>query len=124
MEALKEGRLDHRTFVFSYGYEFIKFVIKRGEKDGVYPLSHWIFTRMNLIDWREDWTIYDIYNYYPNGDSIEFWRELKICIEERMKEMNENLKNVVTRSREGIAEYIELISDLWDYARNNLKPEN
>ena len=67
-EALKQGNLDHRTWIF----DNIEKVYKayRSVKRGKEP-SH------DLIDLDvEHWTLRDLYLYHPRGRDVDFWEEL------------------------------------------------
>jgi hypothetical protein len=75
--ALKEGHLDHRSWIFNKNsVETVINTLKEVKKGRVPPDGK--------ID-IESWSVSDLYNFHPRGKDESFWRELLVEIDARLE---------------------------------------
>jgi hypothetical protein len=100
LAALREGRLDHRLWVFTKGKRLLETLIARLERldpealgapieflEERYPVLTELLD--NQVDIDEIWTLRDLIAYYPRGREIAFYQELLQEIEKRVKANSE-----------------------------------
>jgi len=96
LAALREGRLDHRLWVFTKGKQLLETLImwlKRLDPEALgapieflgerYPALRELLD--NQVDIDEIWTLRDLIAYYPAGKKIEFYQEILREIEKRLE---------------------------------------
>jgi hypothetical protein len=96
LATLREGRLDHRLWVFTKGKQLLETLIARLERldpealgapieflEARYPVLAELLD--NQVDIDERWTLRDLMAYYPRGRDIAFYRELLAEIEKRLE---------------------------------------
>lgn len=74
-EALQNGNLDHRGWIFEERTLKEIAAAYRAVRRGREP-------NPGVID-IEPWTIQDLYRYHPRGNEADFWREIIVAIRER-----------------------------------------
>jgi len=102
LATLREGRLDHRLWIFSKGKQLLETLITRLERldpetlgapvdflEERYPGIGELLD--NQVDIDEIWTLRDLMAYYPRGRDIAFYQELLGEIERRL-EANPDLR--------------------------------
>jgi hypothetical protein len=75
--ALKEGNLDHRSWIFDEKQVIPLINAYKEVSKGKQPQN-------GIID-LESWTISDLYTYHPQGKDSAFWKELLTEINKRMQ---------------------------------------
>jgi len=75
-KALKQGRLDHRLYLFSK--ETIKKIEKAIDNIRIGSLPY-----NEKIDYKEPWTLQYLYFEHPDGNKLEFWKNLSDSLKER-----------------------------------------
>jgi hypothetical protein len=96
LATLREGRLDHRLWIFSKGKQLLETLIARLERldpealgapvdflEERYPGIGELLD--DQVDIDEIWTLRDLMAYYPRGRDIAFYQELLGEIERRLK---------------------------------------
>jgi hypothetical protein len=96
LAALRDGRLDHRLWIFTKGKQLLETLITRLERldpealgapieflEERYPVLAELLD--NQVDIDEIWTLRDLITYYPRGREIAFYQELLQEIEKRIK---------------------------------------
>ncbi len=77
LSALKEGNLDHRSWIFSEKSITTLINSFKEVKKGKIPAD-------GKID-IEPWTIRDLYYFHPRGKDVDFWRELLVELNSRLQ---------------------------------------
>jgi hypothetical protein len=80
--ALKEGNLDHRSWIFEEKTVLQVINAYKAVKKGTKPEN-------GIID-LEPWTINDLYSFHPQGKDPEFWRQMLADINLRLRKMGQN----------------------------------
>jgi hypothetical protein len=96
LATLREGRLDHRLWIFTKGKQLLETLIARLERldpealgapieflEARYPVLAELLD--DQVDIDEIWTLRDLIAYYPRGRDIAFYQELLGEIERRLK---------------------------------------
>lgn len=92
--ALKEGNLDHRSWVFNEQSVTTLISTYKDVRRGRIPEN-------GIID-IEHWTISDLYSFHPKGKDPDFWKEMLIELNLRMQHMPRHEK--LSRDIEAIIE--------------------
>lgn len=96
LAALRDGRLDHRLWIFTKGKQLLETLIARLERLDPEALGapvDFLEERYpgigELLDYQIDideiWSLRDLLEYYPRGRDIAFYRELLGEIERRLE---------------------------------------
>jgi len=116
LKALKEGRLDHRVWIFTRGKQLLEKLItqlKRLEAQELKaaPLEFLGRARPELyevliepIDTQEDWNLEDLFEYHPRGRDIEFYLEILREMEKRL-ETNPELRRKLESQTAGNVDF-------------------
>jgi len=95
--ALREGRLDHRSWIFTEGAELLQKLImqlKRLDPQELKAAPLEVLEQMHPelwetliepIDPQENWVLEDLFEHHPRGRDIAFYRELLAEIEKRLE---------------------------------------
>jgi len=78
LSALKEGNLDHRSWIFDEKSVSTLINTYKDVKKGKIPQN-------GIID-IEPWTISDLYYFHPRGKDVNFWKELLLEINSRLQQ--------------------------------------
>jgi len=94
--ALREGRLDHRSWIFTRGKQLLEKLItqlKKLESQELKAVPLEVLEQMRPelyevliepIDAQENWILEDLFEHHPRGRDIAFYRELLGEIEKRL----------------------------------------
>jgi hypothetical protein len=75
-QALKKGDIDHRTYLFSPDVEQKLLNASRNVNRGISPPDE-------KVDFKEIWTLRDLYENHPRGKEPNFYKEILNIIKER-----------------------------------------
>lgn len=78
LSALKEGNLDHRSWIFDEKSVSTLINTYKDVKKGKVPKN-------GIID-IEPWTVSDLYDFHPRGKDVNFWKELLLEINSRLQQ--------------------------------------
>ena len=108
LQALTEGRLDHRDHIFDRAppilAKFKRYVERKQSKAGLSLEEEKEFESLLLekIDWDEPWTLGDLYQYHPRGKNASLYEEILEEIELRRPhlELRDREKSILDTSSE------------------------
>jgi len=86
-KALREGKRDHRLWIFKEGVETLRKVIKHLKREPKPDNLEELLEDLGKLDPVEQWTLLDLYTKHPQGQSVEFYESLMREIEERLDDM-------------------------------------